>query len=110
MKRTLTITLTVAMLGSLLFMGMAGTVAAQEVSVDLGDQTSGDAITVSEVNQENNNAQIGISNAEARNGVAVASLDQDQSGVQVNNANVEQEAETGNEREINVELGLLGAR
>ena len=59
MKRVLTITLTLAMLGSLMFMGMAGTTAAQDVSVDQ------DANSTVEVNTNQGNANAQIQNAQA---------------------------------------------
>ncbi|MDF9743983.1 hypothetical protein [Natrinema salsiterrestre] len=70
LQRALTITLTVALFGGLTFMGFAGTAAAQDVNlndIDFGDQTSGDAnaTTNIDVDQDNNNAQVGVSNAEA---------------------------------------------
>ncbi|WP_436344063.1 hypothetical protein [Natronorubrum sp. FCH18a] len=80
MKRTLALTLTVAMVGGLMFMGFAGTAAAQEAGVndddggfdfgiDIGeiDQETGDAEagTSVSVDQNNNNAQIGESVAVA---------------------------------------------
>ena len=73
MKRALAITLTVAMLGSLMFMGFAGTAAADshtnmpgDGDVNFGDQTSGDAINIAETNQANNNAQTGIAEANSQ--------------------------------------------
>ncbi|SIR81213.1 hypothetical protein [Natronorubrum daqingense] len=54
MKRALTALLTLAMIGSLMFMGFAGTAAAQEET---------DAVNNVEISQENNNAQVGISGA-----------------------------------------------
>ncbi|ELZ03337.1 hypothetical protein [Natrialba aegyptia] len=56
MKRTLAITLTVALIGGLMFMGFAGTAAAQN---DV-DQETGDATVDIDVDQENNNAQVGV--------------------------------------------------
>ncbi|TYL38989.1 acetylglutamate kinase, partial [Natronococcus pandeyae] len=41
MKRALTITMAVAMIGSLMFMGFAGTAAAQDVDIGL-DASGGD--------------------------------------------------------------------
>ncbi|EMA47131.1 hypothetical protein [Halobiforma nitratireducens] len=74
MKRALTLTLTVALIGSLMFMGFAGTAAAQDelVDVDIGNQTTGDATATTDIdiNQENNNAQLGA--AEAQTGDAIA--------------------------------------
>lgn len=85
MKRTLAITLTVAMMGSLMFMGFAGTAAAQNaddglVDIEIGDQTTGDATAATEVNvdQNNNNAQVGT--ADASNGDTVAVADGSGSG------------------------------
>ncbi|WP_174811899.1 hypothetical protein [Salinadaptatus halalkaliphilus] len=76
MKRALAITLTVAMIGSLAFMGFAGTAAAQEdqiidqaaenVSLDADQQQdlmSGDAETNVNVDQSNDNAQVGSATA-----------------------------------------------
>ncbi|NGM69113.1 hypothetical protein G6M89_08850 [Natronolimnobius sp. AArcel1] len=81
MKRTFAITLTVAMIGSLMFMGFAGTAAAQnvdngidigDIGADFGDQTQGDATNNIDVNQENNNAQTGVSEATSGDAVAVS--------------------------------------
>ena len=97
MKRTLAITLTVALIGSLMFMGFAGTAVAQEapgnddgddglddglIEIDdffgdqTADQTTGDAAANTEinVNQNNDNAQVGVAEAEA-NAVAVDAND-----------------------------------
>ena len=82
MNRALAITLTVAMVGGLMFMGAAGTAAADEhtnvddgfdfdFSVDIGDTTAGDggdggdasATTVQDFDQTNANAQVGEANA-----------------------------------------------
>ena len=72
MKRTLAITLTVAMIGGLMFMGFAGTAAAQDTNVnvgdiDFGDQETGDAVAISDVDVEQNNAnaQVGTASADA---------------------------------------------
>ncbi|WP_054862365.1 hypothetical protein [Natronolimnobius baerhuensis] len=81
MKRTFAITLTVAMIGSLMFMGFAGTAAAQNVDpddfgfdIDFGDQDTGDAAAETNVNvdQNNNNAQIGVSEATSGDAIAVS--------------------------------------
>lgn len=79
MKRTLAITLTVAMIGSLMFMGFAGTAAAQNaddglVDIEVGDQTTGDATATTDisVDQENNNAQVGVADATAGDAVAIS--------------------------------------
>jgi hypothetical protein len=62
MKRTIAITLTVAMIGGLMFMGFAGTAAAQNNAPDDGIQTGE---INQEINQGNLNAQVGFANAEA---------------------------------------------
>ncbi|QLG47327.1 hypothetical protein [Natrinema halophilum] len=62
MKRQLTITLTVAMIGSLFLMGFAGTAAATErTSLDDLDFQSADAI----VDQEQDGVQVNLNNQEA---------------------------------------------
>lgn len=109
-----------ALIGGLMFMGFAGTAAAQDVSID---QETGDATNNAEVSQENNNAQVGISGAFAAgdaadnndhknynddNGVsATASVDQTQDVAQGNEANVDQTAETGDAAvgDITIDLG-----
>lgn len=70
MKRTLAMLLTFGMVGSLMFMGFAGTAAAQEVDVDLGGDggDGGDAVNVAEVNQQTNNAQEANAEATATSG------------------------------------------
>ncbi|MEY7849444.1 hypothetical protein AB7C87_09650 [Natrarchaeobius sp. A-rgal3] len=82
LQRTLAITLTVALFGGLMFMGFAGTAAAQDVNINdgdqinFGDQTTGDATATTNVNvnQQNNNAQIGVADADANaNAIAAGS-------------------------------------
>lgn len=60
MKRAITMLLMVAMVGSLMFMGFAGTAAAQEVDTGSDVDVNQDADSNAEVNtaQQNNNAQI----------------------------------------------------
>ncbi|WP_254768918.1 hypothetical protein [Salinilacihabitans rarus] len=134
MKRTITITLAVAMIASLMAVGLAGTAAAQDgpmnnvddglIDIDFGDQTSGDAVNIAEVNQENNNNQIGTASAEATatavsdgdhhksgdgataGASATATVSQGQSVEQVNVANIDQEADTGNEQEVEFDVSL----
>lgn len=82
MKRTLAITLTIALIGSLLALGTVGTATAQVnedpddglVDIDdffgdqtAGDQTTGDATATTNiaVDQNNDNAQVGVAEAEA---------------------------------------------
>lgn len=117
-----------ALIGGLMFMGFAGTAAAQDVSIDASQET-GDATNNAEVSQENNNAQVGISGAFAAgdaadnndhkkdyynddnndgDGVsATASVDQTQDVAQGNEANVDQTAETGDAAvgDITIDLG-----
>ncbi|WP_306061488.1 hypothetical protein [Natronococcus wangiae] len=130
MKRVLTITLTVALLGSLMLMGFAGSAAAQNVDINIGTGDTGDvdqdAEQNAEINQQNNNAQVGIADATAvgadgahdkkhksggSNGgaAAAASVDQVQVVGQENDAEIEQEIEQEGESgdsEINVEILL----
>ena len=101
MKRTLTIMLTVAMIGSLMFMGLAGTAAADEhdgdgINVELGGD-GGDATNHATVNQQNNNQQVGSSSAYAKGdgSWAYSSVNQAQYVGQSNYANVNQHAEAG---------------
>ncbi|ELY97262.1 hypothetical protein C482_13550 [Natrialba chahannaoensis JCM 10990] len=124
MKRTLAITLTVALIGSLMFMGFAGTAAAQNV-----DQETGDATVEIGIDQENNNAQIGIaesyssafalgaSASDAKYGgspaasafsASNAEVNQDQTAVQVNNAEVSDvTAESGDNINVgDIDVGL----
>ncbi|SEH14535.1 hypothetical protein SAMN04487967_1648 [Natronorubrum sediminis] len=133
MKRAIAMLLTFAMVGSLMFMGFAGTAAAQDVDVDIGGDggDGGHAGNYAEVNQQNNNAQIGISEATATSGgaddtnekpynnndeaadstSATSSVDQTQDVTQSNDASVDQNAEAGDGGDggaVNVELGLLG--
>ncbi|WP_306060433.1 hypothetical protein [Natronococcus wangiae] len=134
MKRVLTITLTVALFGGLMLMGFAGSAAAQNISVSTGDTGDVDqeAEQEAEINQENNNAQVGIADAEATSGgdqadnlkaygassdnggdgatSTEASVDQEQDVEQSNDAEIDQEIEQEGESGdsgINVELGLL---
>lgn len=60
MKRAIAMLLMVAMVGSLMFMGFAGTAAAQEVDTGSDVDVNQDADSNAEVNtaQQNNNAQI----------------------------------------------------
>ncbi|WP_436344065.1 hypothetical protein [Natronorubrum sp. FCH18a] len=105
MNRTLAITLTVAMIGGLMFIGFAGTAAAQDAGINVGDidQETGDATAVTQVSvdQNNNNAQVGESAAVATSysdsdsgsatsvSDATSSVTQGQSVGQSNSANVD---------------------
>ncbi len=130
MKRTIAITLTVAMLGSLMLMGFAGTVAAQDnITIETGDtgDVNQSAEQNAEINQQNNNQQIGTATATAASAdganhkkhggssggaAAAASVDQVQVVEQSNDAeidqDIDQEGESGDSG-INIEvlLGLL---
>ncbi|WP_247001679.1 hypothetical protein [Halosolutus gelatinilyticus] len=67
LQRSLAITLTVALFGGLLFMGAAGSAAAQ-VNINVGDidqDADSNATTTVDVDQSNDNAQVGVSNANA---------------------------------------------
>ncbi|WP_255167667.1 hypothetical protein [Natrononativus amylolyticus] len=119
MKRTITVMLTVAMVGSLMFMGLAGTAAADshtEIDVDLGGDggDGGDAVNVAEVNQQNNNAQIGESSAASYGDDSAASsgVYQGQYVSQYNEADVDQVAVGGDGGDggavdIDIDLGFL---
>ncbi|ELY45793.1 hypothetical protein C496_02587 [Natronorubrum tibetense GA33] len=72
------------MLGSLMFMGFAGTAAADshtnmpgDGDVNFGDQTSGDAINIAETTQENNNAQVGTAEATSQSSATAMGHDHD---------------------------------
>ncbi len=132
MKRTLALTLTVAMVGGLMFMGFAGTAAAQDGNISV-DQTTGDATATTDVDvdQENNNDQIGVSGAFAdassynddgydkkkgggasssfAGAEAASAVEQDQTVVQGNNADVDadSDAASGN-NSIAVDVALGG--
>ncbi|WP_255167666.1 hypothetical protein [Natrononativus amylolyticus] len=127
MKRTITVMLTVAMVGSLMFMGFAGTAAADshtEIDIDLGGDggDGGDAVNAAEVNQQNNNAQVGASSAVAvgdgddhkkgydSGGAAAASIvDQGQAVEQTNYADVDQYAfggDGGDGGDFNFSIGF----
>ncbi|WP_255194504.1 hypothetical protein [Natronobeatus ordinarius] len=106
MKRTIAITLAVAMIGGLMFMGFAGTAAAQvNEPVDDGiNIETGDAVNIAEVNQGNFNQQVGTATADATtvsdknyksSTSASASVSQSQDVGQSNTAIVDQDANTG---------------
>ena len=113
MKRAFAITLTVAMIGGLMFMGFAGTAAAQNdvdqtIDQEIGDLDAtqeqdlqtGDAEVNVDVAQDNVNVQQATTtsgDALGANGQAasLAETNQDQNVNQVNNADVDATAETG---------------
>ncbi|WP_440764690.1 hypothetical protein [Natronorubrum sp. DTA7] len=71
MNRALAVTLTVAMVGGLLFIGAAGSAAAQDINVNTDAITGGDggdggdaaAATVQNFDQTNQNAQVGAADS-----------------------------------------------
>ncbi|WP_255167668.1 hypothetical protein [Natrononativus amylolyticus] len=119
MKRALTLMLTVALVGSLMFMGLAGTAAADshtEIDVQLGGDggDGGDAVNFAQVNQQNNNAQVGYSSASSvgHHSAAASSVNQWQSVSQTNAANVNQlavggDGGDGGDSEIEIDLPVF---
>lgn len=89
MKRTLTLVMTVALIGGLMFMGFAGTATAQNVTVE--NEQDAEAENNIEVEQENNNAQVqsatSYSSSDTSEATTVAVQGQDVD--QTNAANVE---------------------
>lgn len=137
MKRTIVLTVTVALFGGLMFMGFAGTATAQDVNIneaiDFGDQETGDSTATSnvDVNQNNDNSQVGVATSIAdsestaigaddyKNGGAAeafsnvdstASVDQTQDVAQSNTAdvNVTTESESGDNVQVSIDALLDG--
>ncbi|TYL38969.1 hypothetical protein CV102_10730 [Natronococcus pandeyae] len=102
MKRTLTIMMAVAMIVGLMFMGFAGTAAAQDVDIGLdasgGDGgDGGDATNLAYVDQANTNVQYASASASAsgHHSGASAGVSQTQFVNQQNFADVDQTAVGG---------------
>ncbi|WP_323173759.1 hypothetical protein [Natrialba sp. PRR66] len=112
MKRTLTITLTVALVGGLMFMGFAGTAAAQDglIGVDIGDDVgvnqSANATTDVSVDQSNSNDQAQESLALSSNGASEAVGAQAQEVTQDNSASVENVSSTAT-NDADVDTGTI---
>lgn len=123
MKRQLTALLTFALVGSLLFMGAAGTAAAQDSLVDVGSDVSANqtaqSTAIVDTDQQNNNSQVQVASASASSdtSTAVTAASQQQSVTQVNqnsvsdvNAvatnNVTSDAETGVDLNVTADIGL----
>ena len=92
MKRGLTALLTIALVGSLMFMGFAGTAAAQDGLVDVGSDVSVDQDATSGVevtnNQANDNEQIQVAASYSSSDTSEAATTAEQSQtVEQGNAN-----------------------
>lgn len=124
MKRQLTALLTFAMIGSLLFMGAAGTAAAQDdglvdVGSDVSTNQTAQSAAIVDTDQQNNNSQVQVAGASASSDtstaktVAIQGQDVTQnnqnsvsnvSSVAVNDATTD--AETGVSLNVTADIGL----
>lgn len=123
MKRQLTALLTFAMVGSLLFMGAAGTAAAQDSLVDVGSDVStnqtAQSAAIVDTDQQNNNSQVQAAGAAASSDKStaktVATQEQDVTQVNQNSVsdvnsvasnNATTDARTGIELNVTADIGL----
>ncbi|WP_243641373.1 hypothetical protein [Natrarchaeobius halalkaliphilus] len=107
-------TLTVAMLGSLMFMGFAGTAAASNHDVD---QETGDATVTIETAQQNNNAQVGIAESssssfsfgsaasDSKYGNTIGASSYSSSNAEVNQVQVGSQSNSANIENVGAESG-----
>ena len=123
MNRTLTALLTFALVGSLAFMGFAGTAAAQESLVDVGSDVdtnqNAESAVIVDNNQQNTNSQVQIaeSNASSQKSTAQTTAVQQQEVTQVNENSVsdvssistntaDTDASTGVDINVTADIGL----
>lgn len=123
MKRTLTALLTFALVGSLFFMGAAGSAAAQDGLVDVGSDVdvnqSAESGVLIETNQSNDNSQVQFAGAAASSDKSTAktAAAQQQSATQTNENtvtdvtaastnNATTDASTGVDINVTADIGL----
>ena len=123
MKRKLTALLTFALVGSLMFMGFAGTAAAQESLVDIGSDVdttqNAESAVIVDNDQQNTNSQIQIaeSSASSQKSTAQTTAVQQQDVTQVNENSVTEvtstatntantDASTGVDLNVTADIGL----
>lgn len=124
MKRQLTALLTFAMVGSLLFMGAAGTAAAQDdglvdVGSDVSTNQSAESTAIVDTDQQNDNSQVQAAGAAASSDKSTAKTVaiQEQDATQVNQNSVSDvnsvasnnattDAGTGVELNVTADIGL----
>lgn len=124
MKRQLTALLTFAMVGSLLFMGAAGTAAAQDgglvdVGSDVSTNQTAQSVAIVDTDQQNNNSQVQTAGAAASSDTSTAKTvaTQEQDVTQVNQNSVSDvnsvatndattNAGTGVELNVTADIGL----